>query len=498
MDFGMLMMSQGMPTSILPGMKNELAPMATPGASGLEFVNLLDLVEGMEVAETSSASDPELNFANLGETLEDETSEKVLTDKNAALAGLAISGVDLNAGLINKTVGQDVAAKAETLGTENNVVKEFTTPGEILLDAPIAQQIVKPQSRLGSASVAAWTAAFASGELKHVDVSQAEPEGSDLKMDRQIAKAEREIMSDVVKPVEGATLPNLEPELAAERVVAKGGLAVAAHETLKEKPAQDGFVPMAASVERVAKGDQSVARVHGDEALRDEKPAAKKNASVQAKDFFLDRSELSNAASGPQTRTVLASAVGAKGLVSKTSDQNVVDFVSDKVQNLQAAGGGTLRVGLDTKDMGQIEIKVTLRAGRVDVRISGESPELTRQLEASRSELTSKLEKHVELGDLSISKGQFSRVEDSRQVISNAGSMRLTEDLVRGAARDGIDMAANLDQPRSERLEALRSSAPLSRTEQSNANSGQDFARDERRGQALEQWANFSQMRKSA
>jgi hypothetical protein len=184
--------------------------------------------------------------------------------------------------------------------------------------------------------------------------------------------------------------------------------------------------------------------------------------------------------------------------VTKSSDQNVVDFVSEKVQNLQAAGGGTLRVGLDTKDMGQIEIKVTLRAGRVDVTISGESSELTRQLEASRSELTSKLEKHVELGDLSIAKGQFSRVEDSRQVISNAGSMRLTEDLVRNAARDGIDMAANLDQPRSERLEALRSSAPLSRAEQSNTESGQDFARDERRGQALEQWANFSQMRKSA
>ena len=214
--------------------------------------------------------------------------------------------------------------------------------------------------------------------------------------------------------------------------------------------------------------------------------------------FFLDRSELSSGVGGPQGRTVLASAVGSNSLVTKSSDQNVVDFVSEKVQNLQAAGGGTLRVGLDTKDMGQIEIKVTLRAGRVDVTISGESSELTRQLEASRSELTSKLEKHVELGDLSIAKGQFSRVEDSRQVISNAGSMRLTEDLVRNAARDGIDMAANLDQPRSERLEALRSSAPLSRAEQSNTESGQDFARDERRGQALEQWANFSQMRKSA
>jgi hypothetical protein len=498
MDFGMLMMSQRMPADILSGMKNEMAPIASPDGSGPEFINLLDLVEGMEVAEMSSASDSELNFSNLGETLEDETSEKVQTDKNAALAGLAISGVDLNAGLINKTVGQDVAAKAEALGTENKVVKEFTTAGEILLDAPTAQQIAKSEARLGSASVAAWTAAFASGELKHVDVAQAEPEGIDLKMDRKVAKAGREIMSDVSRPVEGAALSNLEPELAAERAVAKVGLTVAAHETLKEKSAQDGFVPMAASVERVARGDQSVARVHGDESLRDEKPAAKKNASVQAKDFFLDRSEFSNAASGPQTRTVLASAVGAKGLVSKTSDQNVVDFVSDKVQNLQAAGGGSLRVGLETKDMGQIEIKVTLRAGRVDVKISGESPELTRQLEASRSELTSKLEKHVELGDLSISKGQFSRIEDSRQVISNPVSMRLTEDLVRNAARDGIDMATNLDQPRSERLEALRSSAPLSRTEQSNANLGQDFARDERRGQALEQWANFSQMRRSA
>ena len=283
MDFGMLMMSQGMPNSILPGMKNGMDPMAPADASGLEFVNLLDLVEGMEVAEMSSASDPELNFANLGETLEDETSEKVLTDKNAALAGLAISGVNLNSGLINKTVGQEVAVKAETLGTENKVVKEFTTPGEILLDAPVVQQLAKPEARLGSASVAAWTAAFASGELKHVDVSQEAPLDGNLNLDRKVAQVEREMMSEVLDPAPSEKISALKSDVAPAPV--KAGLATAHHDAIKSKPAPEGFVPMAASVERVASGDQSVAHVHGDNSAREEKDSGKKNASVFPRSF---------------------------------------------------------------------------------------------------------------------------------------------------------------------------------------------------------------------
>ncbi|MEO5666599.1 MAG: flagellar hook-length control protein FliK, partial [Bdellovibrionota bacterium] len=174
------------------------------------------------------------------------------------------------------------------------------------------------------------------------------------------------------------------------------------------------------------------------------------------------------------------------------------DFVSDKVATLQAAGGGTLRVGLDTKDMGQIEIKVTMRAGRVDVKISGESPEITRQLEAGRSELTAKLEKHVELGDLNISRGQFTRVDDTKQLLASSGSLRLSEDLVKNSVRESVETLSRLtDNPRSERLESLRNTSPLARSQESSSTDN-GFARDERREQALEQWANSSQMRQSA
>lgn len=496
MDFGTLMMSQGIPTGILPAMNNENALMPE-GANGAEFVNLLDLVEGLETAELSSASDSELNFAQAAEGMSDELSEKVDSDKNAALAGLALSSVDMNAGLINKSVGQEPLVKNESLGMDK-VTKEIASPGNVFLNAP-APTVSAPEAKLSSESVAAWTTAFAANEVTNVDVSKAVPEGSDLSLNRQVASNSRDMMLSE----EGAPAPALaSASLVEEKLAAKPEASTAAQHT---KPAladkgQEGFAPMAATVERVSAREVPRALASQDVSGVSDKTfskESKKNESVQAKDFFLDRAEISSGSSGVQAKTVLAAAVASKGMSSQIGDQNVVDFVSDKVLNLQNAGGGTLRVGLDTKDMGQIEIKVSLRGGRVDVQVSGESPELARQLEANRSELTAKLEKHVELGDLSIGKTQVSRFEDSKQLLSNAGNYRITEDLVRNVVRDGVDASSRIDQPRSERLDSLRSAAPLGRSDESAA-SNQGFGRDERRGQAMAQWANSSQMRQSA
>jgi hypothetical protein len=493
MDFGMLMMSQGLPNGMLPGMNTQQEGLVPTGANAAEFVNLLDIVEGMEIGEMSSASDKELNFAAVGENLSDKLTEKVASDKNAALAGLAMAGVDLNAGLINKSVGQEMLAKAP-LEMDPGVANEIATPQDLFLNAPMPRPVAKTEAPLTTESVAAWTTAFAAGELKEIDVSKAVPEGSDLSPQKALASAKAEVFSEgqgIARETKVADVPVM-PQSQNDKQPSREG-------SQKNAQPEQGFVSMASTVERVSKNDT---RVVADAAapLVNEKASqeGKKNESVQAKDFFLDRSLLSPGQSGFNSGSVLASAVASKGSVTKPSDQNVVDFVSDKIVNLQQAGGGTLRVGLDTKDMGQIEIKVSLRGGRVDVRISGESSELTRQLEGSRAELAAKLEKHVELGDLNIANHKMSRTEGLGQALSSGGaSLKLTEDLVRNAARDGVDAASNLEMPRSERLESLRADAPIARSQES-ATMNRGFARDERRDQAMNQWANFSQLRQSA
>jgi len=483
----MLMMSQGMPNGLLPGMKNEVGFPASEGA-GAEFVNLLDLVEGMEVAEMSSASDKELNFAKLGETLKDDSGEKVALDKDAALAGLALSGIEMNAGLIGKTVGQEIPAQAVALGTAHEVASEVALPQDLLVNTPVAPQLNKPEARLDSESVAAWTTAFAAGEIKDVEVSKTGPEGMDLAPRRHVASMERALMAPLAEPV----VDHVQNVVASPEKITP----------LEAKKPEEGFVSLAATVERVKSNDASVASFaqrdfgQGNDKSSDE--PSKKNASLQAKDLFLDRSDVSSGQFAPRAASVLTTSIATKGSPVVSGDQNVVDFVADKVQTLSSAGGGSLRVGLDTKDMGQIEIKVTLRAGRVDVRISGDSPELTRQLESHRSELTSKLEQHVQLGDLEVSRTPAARIEDSKQVLASAGSMRLTEDLMKNVSRDGVESASrSVEQIRNERLESLRASAPTGRSEES-ASADRGFSRDERRGQALNQWATFSQMRESA
>ncbi|MEO5667257.1 MAG: hypothetical protein ABIR96_04285, partial [Bdellovibrionota bacterium] len=286
MDFGTLMMSQGMPSGIVPGMNNQMGIVPQQDANGLEFVNLLNLVEGMETSELSSASDGEQNFANAAVELKDEVGEKVSSDKNAALAGLAMAGIDLNAGLIGKSVGQDVPAKAELLETAKVPTNEIVAPQNIFLNAPAAKPL-QADTRLDSESVAAWTAAFAANEVKDVQVSQAAPEGSDLSKQHLAASNESQMLRGSESPLELVKPESLKKE--AVLVAAAPVVATSKSESVQSQsqpqvqaksaigpvaarePAKEGFVSMTASVERVAANDSSIAPFAQREAVNAEK-----------------------------------------------------------------------------------------------------------------------------------------------------------------------------------------------------------------------------------
>jgi hypothetical protein len=510
MDFGMLFMNQGMPDAGAVGMKNNgFFSGSESSDSGSEFVNLLDVVESMEVAELGSVSDKDFNMAQTMKALRDDHSEKVSSEKNAALAGLILSEVELNSGLVNKFVGQEAIVTNNSLETNGKVTNEVVLPRDLIMGQSLLHQpdVRTPEDKsLNMASVAAWTSAFASGELDSVEVSNAQPDDMGLASKRRMASLENQIARDVPPRssveslrLQGEELTPLAPSkphsLNAALPLARG----AAQSAQGSDP--EAFVAMATKVERVSGSELQGAQRLDEKVLGAEQETSqqvKKATSVQAKDLFLERSGFAlSSQSDLQSRSVLASSSALKGDDLSVADANVVDFVSDKVLDLQKAGGGSLRVGLDTKDMGQIEIKVSFRGGRVDVSISGESGELTRQLQAGRSELSAKLGQHVELGDLKIVEAPTRTGHDVSSLMSRMGAARLSEDLVRVSMRDGVESNANVESLKNEKLDSLRAAGPMARSSEGHPFNG-ETSRDEKREQALNQWAAQSRLRQSA
>jgi flagellar hook-length control protein FliK len=74
--------------------------------------------------------------------------------------------------------------------------------------------------------------------------------------------------------------------------------------------------------------------------------------------------------------------------------QENVSEISGRAQTLAKAGGGQMKVELTPEGMGSIELKVSVKEGRVDVSILTENQDTKRLLESKLGDLKSSLESH--------------------------------------------------------------------------------------------------------
>jgi hypothetical protein len=212
---------------------------------------------------------------------------------------------------------------------------------------------------------------------------------------------------------------------------------------------------------------------------------------MNAQDFMLERASdmsFSSRIGGPAGDS--ATVVAAQDLGSPQDPRvsaRVVDFVADKVEALRAQGGGTLKVEMANSDLGGLTMQVSKRLGQVEVRISADRPETQRLLEASKSELSARLQDKV-----GPSLVEFSTATRGAEVaVARSAPIRSTEQLL-----DMRHNALSNEAPstnRSELRDVSMKDASLSREM-----GGDGFQRQERRERAMDKWEEQVLRQKSA
>ena len=321
---------------------------------------------------------------------------------------------------------------------------------------------LNPQrAQVKAEAVAAWTTALASGDVKALELGGSHDlELSAPLPAPSLSGAERLSAETVVVPASASLIESpaqlrnlkgpahaLDQRIVDDRAPLKASatrepLKAVLHETLREAGpvayAEKSSAPMEAApvaalvaetaVERTERPTQARAKASSEpksEADRsvfgrpathsstDAKPAAHtetaeavtaplkpfKRESVSAKDFLLERSDVSASTESQAVRlqdAKMPALAGAATLATDSQDQRIsgesVKFVADRIASLKAQGGGQIRMELTPQKLGAIEVRVSVVRGQVQVKISAENPETLKALQGSKSELMSKLE----------------------------------------------------------------------------------------------------------
>ena len=138
----------------------------------------------------------------------------------------------------------------------------------------------------------------------------------------------------------------------------------------------------------------------------EEKSVPKK--TVNGSDFLLERAVVD----GANIKKGEPSLVAADKLGTPTDrriSSSAVDFVAQKVDSLRQQGGGRLRVEMSPRDLGQLEIRVTMARGQMKVELLAEKPETLAAMRSSIKDLGDRLEAiapaNLQVGELSAHKG---------------------------------------------------------------------------------------------
>ena len=453
------------------------------GAAGSPdgFMNLLDLVAHMDVAEAQDVGSLDKLSQELGQ-LKDTDLRAIDAQTNAALVSLQMSPVVAPQA---NFVGQQVLVKTNL--SETIPVNELVTHGQILqaqgeLRLKGAEQKVSAQS---AEAVQAWALALVNDDLKSITVEESASFGpSKMHEQAQIEASPFEVLRPhvldahalganalpkgtelgaavKVENVQGTgdRVSQVDPQMGSEAVkgarAPQAALGTSSLPVQKLPVASEGKAPIAnAASNAAAKANpvvasdrvmpnENVGKRESAEHFSDSNPSGKKTLS--GSDFVLNHTLSKEAFNSPSTLAgaaagvTVTSAIAGRDTLGKTEDNRIssqtLDFVAEKVETLKTQGGGTLRVELTPKGMGSIEIRVGMRNGQMDVRVLAESANTQKALDLSKTDLMSRLETvhpaRLEVGALSsLTSGAFEAT--SSQHLSTPKNIITSEQFVGG------------------------------------------------------------------
>jgi hypothetical protein len=441
MNFVNMMMTMD-PRLSLPtvsGQDAAVLPAMEGGVTDSGFADLLGLVSDMEVAESQDAEAEIFSDAQI-EGMMSRDAQGLQASKMEAqlLMGMPQAVVTVEKGNAEQ---QSVGRTTEQvlLGSETRLAQDLSLEG-------LKSQMIKGQAMQqipDSEAVAQWSAALASGDIAAITVEPAN--ASSLASEQALSALRSEANG------KAADLPQ---QAVTKQVVTK--------QTVTKQMAPEPLVA-----------------------------ADSKGEAMNAQDFMLERASdmsFSSRIGGPAGDS--ATVVAAQDLGSPQDPRvsaRVVDFVADKVEALRAQGGGTLKVEMANSDLGGLTMQVSKRLGQVEVRISADRPETQRLLEASKSELSARLQDKV-----GPSLVEFSTATRGAEVaVARSAPIRSTEQLL-----DMRHNALSNEAPstnRSELRDVSMKDASLSREM-----GGDGFQRQERRERAMDKWEEQVLRQKSA
>ncbi len=505
--------------SNVAGLGTPLMPQASP--QGEEFQDILGLVNNMSLADEQSGV--------LGDTI-DEGSKKLIQDSSlvqmqlAAMQGALAPQVGKQEAVSTKanetlSVGQPASIQkpVETQSLQG-IAQEMQMLSQLNLNA-------KKEALQGEPSqdaVEQWAAAFANNDIK----------GVVLEKDKPQSKIEtRELGSDSIDLVAKANGSLENPnDLAGDlsKVV-----------SLKAQPVQEKTVQgTKANSNEIAKASFESTKI--DELARvklgqdsktetsDKKSGQggqeKKPAVMSGQEFILQQGVATKAS---PSKDGVAALVGAKTL-GESSDRRVspesLNFVAERVEALKAQGGGTLRVDLNPRELGGIQIKVSMARSGLQVELIAERPDTMKMLQASREDLALRLKDisptKIELGlarempqmamdrmakatqsaassqeMLSLRGGDLSKAQATSSDLQN----KLQPDFDRGTEARSIFSAAGGQKAEFSANGGGSMNSKQNFESGSQSRSEGEWNRDERREKAQDRWEEFLEgHRKSA
>ncbi len=391
-------------SSGLDGLTGQVPTLSPEGG---QFADLLGLVEDIGVADGQSQE--LLNFTE-GE------SQKVMDASLQGPQSQAALQSAMGQMMLQKDAGNLKVGQPPPQGQTAETLVSNVAPLKMMELAALAEQgtqRIPNGETLKPDAVAAWAQAFGSNDVRRLDV--------------ETVKAPSLVVSGVdglprkLQPASEMTVGPASPETQqAETLKALGEAGLfGKNEATDAKSSVRGFArdnarapaPKNASVEAkdffMSRNDASPKAAEAAQGARAEfvpafpgRVAKEKvdGSSQTASDFLTQKSvDFSSSVAKPVTDAALAApvVVGASTLGSaddrRISPQSV-QFVADKIDALKQQGGGRLLVELHPKDMGVVELRVTkTRGGELQVQILAEKPSTLSALQGSQSELKDRL-----------------------------------------------------------------------------------------------------------
>ena len=261
----------------------------------------------------------------------------------------------------------------------------------LLMSAPVVAEKVQT---LDPESLSVWTAALASNDIKGVEVLS-HPDQAASFAKNGMMKADLERISVDQKQAEGIMPKGEKSDFSANELGSHKWISERTHlqaqaksevvETKLPSSKNDGNQTPLSKEEGFKVSPHHKASLSNKEFSMDQK-------SKSASDFMLARMNGSgNAVKIEKFESPFIQPESIGLSQDKRISAEAMNFVGQKVQDLKAIGGGEIKIDLHPKDLGQLEIRVGMNRGKMEVTIEAEKPETLSALQNSSEQLKGKL-----------------------------------------------------------------------------------------------------------